>query len=224
MSLKWRDYVLIVENARILQAGKSTSRDWDEVHSSIKSRLNIPSSSASCFNKLDSLRRKYGRYKKAKKDNQLSKKFPESTMNEVVLIADDFPEDLVVANLDACDNEEGMLEDQLEPPSKRRSSYKPLSELQSPNSWKARTDAVFSKIEELASKEGLETTFILGYLLTRCKGKKYKDIGKEIMQMKDDQRLTATVTSTNKISTKTALALYCDCNLGRMTFNNKRKV
>ena len=95
---------------------------------------------------------------------------------------------------------------------------KSLDELGSRKQLKNRTDDLWKEVQKLARDEEIAESRVLGLLLTRCTDKKgIRDIGKELWA--SDKSITDP-----KLSVATALAVYTDCQLGKQTYTNLKRV
>ena len=100
-----------------------------------------------------------------------------------------------------------------EAPIKKRKSLDNLSRKQ----ILRRTDEQFKSLEKFASDEGIELARVLGLFLTRCKTKSMQDIGNQIW-------LDGIKETPNQLPVQTSLTIYHDCNLGRQTYTQQRRI
>ena len=94
---------------------------------------------------------------------------------------------------------------------------KSLTELNSRDQLKARTQIIWDNIVAAASKENVEPSQLLGFLLTRCPEKSSREIGQLLWKKTPMQPKL-------KLSVETALVPYTDCSLGRGTYPSQKRV
>ena len=101
---------------------------------------------------------------------------------------------------------------EINPSPKRRKSLLGVSRKQ----LLCRTDNIMEAVVELAQKENVKASQILGLLLTSCDNPDVGNIGKLLWDDNlDDSR---------KLPINSTLALYTDCRLGRDTYMKQRKI
>ena len=111
------------------------------------------------------------------------------------------------------DISEPILVDGDEKPSiKKRKAFKDLDRKQRLR----RTKVIWEDINKKAEEEDIKVEELLGFLLSRCSGKEQQDVGKTLFNAEHVMEKTIPVI--------TALTIYCDCNLGRLSYTKQRRL
>ena len=79
-----------------------------------------------------------------------------------------------------------------------------------------RTEQIWENLNNVAENENLDVGRLLGFLLTRCSSVDDRDVGKKVFAREK--------TTDSIIPIITALTIYCDCNLGRVTYSTQRRL
>lgn len=147
--------------------------------------------------------------------------------NEINIIADESVRDIARYQLKQYKSKKGKSDSEQvaidscnftssrpEPPVKKRKS---LDELTSRKQISRRVQLVFDQLKQYAEEEDIEVHRILGLLLTFSRQKAVSDIGESLWNNK-------TVNNPKQVPVDTALTIYNDCSLGRLTYTNMRKI
>ena len=102
--------------------------------------------------------------------------------------------------------------------SSAKKKRKSLEELTSKEHIARRLKPIFDELNTCAKDEDLPISRILGLMLTYCRQKKIKDIGEKLWKDSIDDDIDSS------LKMETALAIYNNCNLGRLTYSNMRKI
>ncbi|KAG1681465.1 repressor of the inhibitor of the protein kinase [Nymphon striatum] len=170
---------------------------WEEARLMIADTLNIRNDDI-LSDALEPLKRKFLQRMKEKRNKFSADR--DDNQNITVLDSDNFHDDI------ECDK-----------PQPARKKYKHFSDL-SRKQLLRRTDEIYESVCNMAESENLEPSRLLGFLLTRCETKgSIHDIGIQIWQ-------NTYIHKPKSLPFTTALAIYSDCSLGRLTYTKQKKI
>ena len=162
--------------------------DWDKVKAAVATTLAVQPSDL-LNSAIDELKPTYNKFAASRKNKGSAQR----ECKDVVLDSRDFNLPAVV------------------PRKKQKKSLDQLGDRQ----LKARTEEIWSKVEEYAEENDETPLRVLALLLKKCKDKRAREFGDSVWQGAEP--------SSSTISHDAAMAIMVDCQLGRETYSKLRK-
>ena len=185
MKLTWDDFFSICQEQK---PNQFKPPDWDKVKAAVATTLAVQPSDL-LTTKIDELKSKYNKFAASRKNKGSAQR----ECKDVVLDSKDFNQPAVV------------------PRKKQKKSLDQLGERQ----LKARTEQIWSKVEEYAEENDETPLRVIALLLKKCKDKRAREFGDSVWQRAEP--------SSSTISHDAAMAIMVDCQLGRETYSKLRK-
>ena len=185
MKLTWDDFFSICQ---VQKPNQFKPPDWDKVKAAVATTLAVQPSDL-LNTKIDELKSMYNKFAASRKNKGSAQR----ECKDVVLDSKDFNLPAVV------------------PRKKQKKSLDQLGERQ----LKARTEQIWSKVEEYAEENDETPLRVIALLLKKCKDKRAREFGDSVWQRAEP--------SSSMISHDAAMAIMVDCQLGRETYSKLRK-